>query len=209
LNTGSVNRIGTGAPDNARIAILGLLARYGPKHGYDLRRLIQEQNIDFFANVQLGSIYAAIKKLAADGLIRARRSRENGQGPPRTVYAITASGSRELRALLARALTEAAQRERPIDLAVHFSGLLDVEELRALLGRRLERLERAQANIDALAAGTHHPSPAVQAIVTDLAEHYRLVNEAERTWTRSLLQRLETETYAMPSDRPLKPARSK
>jgi DNA-binding PadR family transcriptional regulator len=195
--------VGTGAPDNARIAILGLLARYGPKHGYDLRRLIEEQNIDFFANVQLGSIYAALKKLAADGLIRERRS-GNGQGPPRTTYAITAAGSRELHALLSRALTEASQRERPIDLAIHFSGLLDVDELRGLLAKRITRLERAQSNIDAIAEAEKHPSPAVQAIITDLTLHYRLVNEAEREWTKKLLERLKTETYAMPTDAPLR-----
>jgi DNA-binding PadR family transcriptional regulator len=206
-----VSRIGTGAPDNARIAILGLLARYGPKHGYDIRRLIEEQHIDFFANVALGSIYAAIKKLAADGLVRERPGRRagNGHGPPRTIYAITASGSRELHSLLRRALTEAAQRERPIDLAVHFSGLLDLAELRSLLEQRLERLDRAQAVIDTLETDTVHPWPAVRAIIADLSNHYRLVNTAEKEWTRSLLRRLETETYAMPEDRPLRAGAAK
>ena len=46
-------------------------------------------------NVRPGSLYGALHRLAAEGLIEPLRTEQDGQFPARTVYAITSEGRRE------------------------------------------------------------------------------------------------------------------
>ena len=50
LNT-RVAKLRSPAPDSTRLVLLGLLARYGPQHGYDLRGLIEQQHLDRIADI--------------------------------------------------------------------------------------------------------------------------------------------------------------
>src|SRR5690349_17018570 len=104
------------SPDCTRITILGLLCRHGPQHGYELRKRIVDQRINDISNVQLGSIYAALKKLAVEGLVEQRGHSREGNRPTRTTFAITELGKNELRTLIADAFTDPQQPERPVDL---------------------------------------------------------------------------------------------
>src|SRR6185295_7498930 len=113
------------SPDCTRIAILGLLCRHGAQHSYELRKRIVDQHLNDISNVQLESIYAALKKLSAEGLVEPRGQSRSGNRPTRTTFAITKLGKKELHTLIEKAFTDAQQPERPVDLAVHFSGLLD------------------------------------------------------------------------------------
>ena len=66
------------APDSTRLVLLGLLARYGPQHGYDLRGLIEQQHLDRIADIQYGSIYSGLKRLSRDGLVAEKLSYVKG-----------------------------------------------------------------------------------------------------------------------------------
>ena len=63
--------------------------------------------------VKPGSLYAAIHRLQAEGLIEPVRTEQQGNLPARTVYAITAEGRKELRALRAEALREYTRTRLP------------------------------------------------------------------------------------------------
>ena len=54
---------------------------------------------ELWSDVRPGSLYGALHRLAAEGLIEALRTEQAGHLPARTVYAITAEGRRELRVL--------------------------------------------------------------------------------------------------------------
>lgn len=183
------------SPDCTRIAILGLLCRHGEKHGYELRRLIEAQHINDISNVQFGSIYAALKRLGADGFVEeVGRSQEGGR-PARTTYRVTKLGKKELRRLLADAFLNAEQPERPVDLAVHFSGLLPVEDVAELLERRIEALDAYHAGIERLVAATEHPDPPVHELIDAMADHFGSVNRVERQWSERVLARVRSGGY--------------
>lgn len=170
------------------MAVLGLLARHGPQHGYQLRKLIEAQNIDHFSNVQLGSIYATLKRAAADDLVEAQGiERALGRGPARTVFAITDAGRNELVELITRSTVAVEQPERPVDLALHFSSLLSIEVVVDLLERRLAALEDYQRALARLVDGTEHPSAGVQELIRDIGEHFATINRAEHEWARHVL----------------------
>jgi DNA-binding PadR family transcriptional regulator len=186
------------SPDCTRIAILGLLCRHGAQHGYEVRKRIVEQNINDIADVQLGSIYAAFKKLAEEGLVEKVGEARSGNRPPRSLFQITELGKKELRSLIADAFTNPAQPERPVDLAVHFSGLLGADDVVDLIERRVAALEALGAAIDQ-AARAHHDDPAVRELIRDIPDHFRRINRAELAWTRNVLRNARSGAYRVGS----------
>lgn len=183
------------SPDCTRIAILGLLCRHGPQYGYELRKRIEEQNLNDIADVQLGSIYAALKRLADEGLVEPHGVSRSGNRPTRTTFQITVLGKKELRSLIAHAFTDAQQPERPVDLAVHFSGLLSLEDVVALLEARLEALEKYARVIARTTKATRHDDPAVREIIRDIPAHFVQINRAEVAWTKRVLAAARRGAY--------------
>jgi PadR family transcriptional regulator AphA len=78
-------------------ALLGLLT-IEPMSGYDLGLVIRD-SIGHFWNESYGQIYPTLKRLAAEGLVAAKRERQRGK-PDRHVYSITAKGRERLAAWL-------------------------------------------------------------------------------------------------------------
>lgn len=185
----------TSSPDCTRIAILGLLCRHGAQHGYELRKRIVDQHLDDIADVQLGSIYAAFKKLAHEGLLEKVGEARSGNRPTRSMFRITAVGRKELRSMLADAFRDPSQPERPVDLAVHFSGLLGLDEVIGLLEERVAALHGLSRVIDRTAESTKHDDPAVRDLIRDISDHFRTVNRAELAWAKRVLARAREGAY--------------
>src|ERR1022692_5094101 len=108
-----------------RLFVLGALARRGAMYGHQLRRDARMERADRWSDVRPGSLYGALHRMAAEGLIEPVRTEQSGNLPARTVYAITAEGRRELRALRGEALQTVGLRPDPVDLALALSGGLD------------------------------------------------------------------------------------
>ena len=81
------------------LTLLGLLDRE-PSHGYDLKR---DYDSYFGRNrpLQFSQVYATLSRLARDGKVEAGEI-EQGAGPERKTYAITALGKHEVDAWLAQ-----------------------------------------------------------------------------------------------------------
>jgi len=176
-----------------RLFVLGALARHGPMYGHQIRRNARMGRADLWSDVRPGSLYGALHRLAAEGLIEPVRTEQSGNLPARTVYAITAEGQRELRTLRAEALTEVGLRPDPVDLALVMSGDLDGDVLRGYIEDRIRAL-RSQA-----AAYAHHGERVWpdQTVADDLvAEHARLRIEAELSWHQLLLDQAGKLTEA-------------
>jgi len=170
-----------------RLFVLGALARRGPMYGHQLRRGARLDRAELWSEVRPGSLYGALHRLAAEGLIEPVAVEQDGNLPARTVYAITAEGHRELRALRAEAFAAAGLRPDPVDLALVMSGDLDEEILRGHLADRIAALS-AQAAVIARHGDRAWPD---QTVADDLvAEHARLRLEAELTWHELVLDRL-------------------
>jgi DNA-binding PadR family transcriptional regulator len=170
-----------------RLFVLGALAKRGPMHGHQLRRDARMDRADLWSDVRPGSLYGALHRLAAEGLIEALRTEQDGKLPARTVYAITAEGRRELRTLRAEALQEVRLRPDPVDLALAMSSDLDEDTLRGYIEDRIQALEAQAAQFD------HHRDRVWpdQTVADDLVvEHARLRSEAELAWHQLVLDRL-------------------
>jgi len=166
--------------------VLGALAKRGPMYGHQLRRNARMGRADLWSDVRPGSLYGALHRLAAEGLIEPLRTEQSGNLPARTVYAITAEGHRELRALRAEALQETGLRPDPVDLALVMSDELDAGVLRGYIEDRVRALTAQAAQF------AHHGERTWpdQTVADDLVlEHARLRIEAELAWHRMVLSR--------------------
>jgi DNA-binding PadR family transcriptional regulator len=170
-----------------RLFVLGALARHGPMYGHQLRRDARIDRTRLWSEVQPGSLYSALHRMAAEGLIEPLRTEQDGQLPARTVYGITVEGHRELRALRGEALGELRLTPDPVDLALAMSGDLPEEVLRGYVEDRIRALTARASQLE------HHRDRAWpdQTVADDLVvEHVRLRVQAELDWHQLVLDRL-------------------
>jgi DNA-binding PadR family transcriptional regulator len=139
---------------SVRLYILGALAELGPMHGHQIRREAQTNRTELWTDIKVGSLYAALGRMADEGIIEAVRTERSGNMPARTVYAITDTGRQELSVSRDDVLREVRLRPDPVDLALQYSADLGADTLvdvfttrRAALAAELDawRLLRTQA----------------------------------------------------------------
>jgi DNA-binding PadR family transcriptional regulator len=109
-------------------------------HGHQIRREAQVDRTELWANVNPGSLYGALHRMEAEGVIRAIRTEQEGNRPARTVYEITPEGHAEMLAQRDEALKQTRLRPDPVDLALQFTSELSEEDLRAVIQERRSAL---------------------------------------------------------------------
>lgn len=159
-----------------RLFILGTLAASGPLHGHQIRHQAQSDRTEQWADVHVGSLYGALKRLAHEGLVREVRTERVGNRPERTVYEITREGRRALAAVRDQALRELTHPNDPFDLALAQSRDLPEEVLTGIVANRL-------AGLRVLESSLRH-----RAETDDI-----YLNEAERMIMRHLMERTAAE----------------
>jgi DNA-binding PadR family transcriptional regulator len=124
-----------------RLMALGTLARYGPQHGHQIRRLADLTDVGEWGGVSVGALYRELRSMEREGLVETLRTERVGRRPARTVYAITEEGRLELHSLRAHALAETDPGPNPLGVALIFAlDDVDREELRDALRARRDRL---------------------------------------------------------------------
>ena len=121
---------------------LGTLARYGPQHGHQIRRLADVTNVGEWGGVSVGALYRELRTMEREGIVERVRTEQVGRRPARTVYQITADGRLELVALRDQAIRlPEFYGPDPLGVALSFAtDGMDREELRDALCRRRGRL---------------------------------------------------------------------
>ncbi|HTF06732.1 MAG TPA: PadR family transcriptional regulator [Asanoa sp.] len=119
-----------------RMMILGAVRLMQPVHGYDVRRELLSWGADKWANVQPGSIYHGLRKLAEEEMLRAVGTDQVGGRPARTSYEITAKGEAEFEALLRDLWWNVTPTTDPFFAAFSFVTALPREEASAALRNR-------------------------------------------------------------------------
>ena len=117
-----------------RLFILGSLEQHGPMHGHQLRLLDEEEHIDSFTDISVGSLYGAIKRLSAEGLIEELRTEREGGYPPRQVWDITQQGRVAVGVIRMDMLREIVRRPDPFDLALTRLDPEHLDDLPTLIG---------------------------------------------------------------------------
>jgi DNA-binding PadR family transcriptional regulator len=166
----------TNRVSSIRLFILGTLATSGPLHGHQIRQQAQSDHTESWTDIQVGSVYGALKRLANEDLVREVRTERVGNRPERTIYEITQEGRRALSAVRLTALRELTRHYDPFDLALAQSRDLAEEDLEQIVAHRLAGL---QVQLASLRHQAEHADP--------------YVNEAERMVLRHLIERTEAE----------------
>jgi len=173
--------------NSARLFVLGALARGGPMYGHQIRRAAQVDRTELWTDIKQGSLYGALHRMAAEGVIEVVRTEQQGSMPARTVYAITPAGQQELVAIRDQALRETRLRPDPVDLALQNAQDMPEDELRAVL-------EDRRAAIAADLAKWRHlretAEPHLTAIESMGFSHTLLRLEAELAWHEEALKTL-------------------
>ena len=121
------------------MAILGLLEERD-LHGYEIRRQLRD-NLGILANVSFGSIYPALRRLQAKGLIEPEREPAPRDPRRREVFRITQDGVAALVEWLGRDLTRDDVTARLKEIMLRFA-FMDGNVPRTTAIRFLEQFER-------------------------------------------------------------------
>ncbi len=177
---------------STRLVILGLL-RERPLHGYELKHIIEERMGDW-TNIAFGSIYYALDKLQDDGFVERVATEKEGGRPARTVYQITEAGRGEFLRLLREIWREVERQYYTFDIGLTFMKALPLEEVKGYLRKRVAQLETILQHLDAHEEEqlAHEEVPRLAAAVF---AHSRAHFEAELSWTRDLLEKIEQGIY--------------
>jgi hypothetical protein len=68
----------------SRLLILGLVKWAQPVHGYDVKRELENWQVEQWATIAPGSIYHGLRKLSQDGLLEEVATERVGSRPART-----------------------------------------------------------------------------------------------------------------------------
>ncbi len=119
-----------------RILILGILNDSKPRHGYEVKQVLESWNVEKWANVGYGSIYFALKKMAEEGLLEIVENQNNKQD--KTVYKITPSGTDTFLSLLRKQWLELKPTVDPFQVALMFMNYLEKDEVLTALQHRAD-----------------------------------------------------------------------
>jgi DNA-binding PadR family transcriptional regulator len=119
-----------------RLFVLGSLAKSGPMHGHQIRREAQIDRTELWADIKPGSLYAALHRMADEGLIAPVKTEQQGNLPARTIYEITKAGRKELEVHRDEALRRTKLPNDPVDLALQHLDDLDPESARLVIINR-------------------------------------------------------------------------
>ena len=177
--------------------ILGLVGWMQPVHGYDVRRELLSWSADKWANIQPGSIYHALRKLAEEGLVREVASGRDGGRPAKTTYEITEKGQGEFQNLLRDAWWNLQPSTDPFMASFSFLPALPREEAAAALRNRAIQLRAGVHQLDAaMTADWVDKKPA---FVSWMWERNIAISEAEIAWCERTAERIESgESYGVP-----------
>ena len=118
--------------------ILGLLQRFGPQHGYQIKKTIAQQLSDF-TQIKLPTIYYHLEKMEAEGLMLASNEKPGGR-PEKTVYSITDKGKESFQDMLADLLKFEYRPTFPFDGVFYFSDSVDVADIVIHLEHYIQKL---------------------------------------------------------------------
>ncbi|MEE3623141.1 PadR family transcriptional regulator [Nitrospirillum sp. BR 11752] len=172
----------------AELLILGVL-HGGDLHPYEIKRRLTAAHVDHYIDVDVGTLYYAVRSLARDGLIEAKGVEAVARGGERTTYGLTTAGRARFHALMAERLADLTPRYHPLYPALMFLHHTDPATVAAALRQRLEAQRGYYAPLKALAdymAPIH--STGMRAILENGLAHL----ETENTWLAKLVETLET-----------------
>lgn len=171
----------------AELLILGVLHR-GNFHPYEIKRRLKKAMVECYTDVDVGTLYYAIRQLEKNRFIAAVRQERVARGGVRTIYGISATGKRRFQELIneqfAAEGTVAETLYGPM-LFLQFSNLpLIADMLRTRILRETEAIREIAEIRKQLGS-----APATGAL--HLLKHLELQHRLDRNWLHGVLADIE------------------
>jgi DNA-binding PadR family transcriptional regulator len=169
---------------SVRLFILDSFARHGEMHGHQLRLLAEQEHLDLWTDISVGSLYQAIKRLVTEGLLTEVRLEREGSFPERQVFAITKPGLAALKDLRLEGLKHIWMKPDPFDLAL---ARFDPDTLDDLPRVVAERLGDLRSILAATLAQHTRAQPYLSVIETHTMSHTVHRLNAEISWLEGVI----------------------
>jgi DNA-binding PadR family transcriptional regulator len=172
---------------NARLLVLGVLHR-GDFHPYEIKRRLNAAMVECYIDVDVGTLYYAVRQLEKDGLIAAIAEERVARGGVRTIYRVTPEGRAEFRNGLNRQLEIEGPVSQTLYGALLFLHLADPEIVTDALRRRIARLDELIAKLEPI---RKECAPMTSTGGDHLLRHLSQQRRLDRAWTEALLADIE------------------
>jgi DNA-binding PadR family transcriptional regulator len=167
----------------AELYILGVLHR-GNFHPYEIKRRLTQAMIECFTDVDVGTLYYAVRQLVESGLLSAVAHQRVARGGMRTVYRITPRGRERFRELLHAQFAAEGDLRQTLYGPMLFLHLADLKLVAEALRKQIDRQNARVAEIrklqrqwgGMLPTGSRH-------LMQHMAEQCRL----DLRWLRAVL----------------------
>jgi len=167
----------------ARLLVLGMLHRED-LHPYEMRRRLESAMVDCYLDVDVGSLYYAVRQLEKDGAIEPVTQERVARGGMRTIYALTQQG----RAEFADGFFDLLERDDTVARTLYgpllFLHCVPRAKLAGALRRKIVRLEDLIAELKALRPTT---TSGVSTGGEYLFRHLERQRRLDRDWLKELL----------------------
>lgn len=124
------------------LAVLGC----GDSTGYEIRKLVSDGHFSHFVDASFGSIYPALTRMEAEGLVVSREEQQAGK-PNRKVYSITDAGREEFLVALSKPVQKDLFKSEFLLLAM-CAELMKPDDLRRAIDMQMDYLKAEIENID-------------------------------------------------------------
>lgn len=161
---------------------LGLLAE-GPKHGYEIKRQLEE-DLNPNIGLQIKSIYYPLQKMEGEGLVEKEQGQKAGRFPEKYVYRITPKGRKKFDELIEHSFLSVERPFFQIDLAFYFLPLVDKSMAKRRLKVRFTLLKKVKKQLTLL------QSNAKTNILSLILQHDLDLVEAEINSTQKIINLL-------------------
>ncbi|MBC8569622.1 PadR family transcriptional regulator [Zongyangia hominis] len=170
--------------------ILGILTRFGPQHGYQIKKMLMEQMADF-TDIKLPTIYYHLEKMEATGIIAAQHVKE-GVRPEKRVYHVTNQGNERFLELLRQTLEMEYRPTFDVDAALFFSDYVDrgdfIAALQCHAANQTESLERIAVHREQVLSAIPENMRGAAALIF---AHHELHYQAERSWAEQAIEQMK------------------
>jgi DNA-binding PadR family transcriptional regulator len=171
----------------AELLILGVLHR-GDFHPYEIKRRLRNAMVECYTDVDVGTLYYAIRQLARNGFISVVRRERVARGGIRTVYGISASGKRRFQQLLNEQFAAEGSVAETLYGPMLFLQFSDLPLIADLLRGRMARETEAIRTIAGIRKQLGS-APATGAL--HLLKHLELQHWLDRKWLQGVLADIE------------------
>src|SRR5215469_5445533 len=174
----------------AELLILGVLHR-GNFHPYEIKRRLRDAMVECYTDVDVGTLYYAIRQLEKNRFIVAVQRQRVARGGIRTVYRISASGKRRFQQLLHEQFAAEGSVAKTLYAPMLFLQFSDLQLIADLLRTRIFRETQA---IREIAEIRKQLAPLLATGGLHLLKHLDLQHRLDRKWLRGVLNDVEKGT---------------